>query len=945
MNDLHVAGGEKVLSVEQIAAHGKLELFIPSKRLFEFRSHATAIFDDYARASRDGVREVMDAKFNLIMQLPDRFARKQTGAIASESAPSPASAEQDAAGLHPQQRRLASRVKALIRAGDVPRARRVLTSLGVADSSNPEVQDRLRALHPVSDEQLPALPDGAPKISIPADRAFKRFLHRAPKSSAGGLSGWTYPMLTALVGEGNACPGLASLIEDIANGNVSNASQELLAAAKLLGLNKPNGGVRPLALGEVFHRLAATHAVRSNWAEISLFAGAFDLAFGRKGGAEIAIHAIRATLVESNKDAVLSIDITNAFNTRSRAHVLRSVFEEKSLSGVWRIFDATYKKSGKLLMKTDNGFVEISSSTGTRQGDVLGGLGFAVSLKKDIIVAKSAAPNATVVSYLDNVYCLAPPDDCLKFLNAFTNEAKQNGSIVDPAKSSLAYFHPELLPAAVTDELKKLNLPLVTDVLNVMGTDVHKDGSVDEKYVPASVAEHIEMLKTLQLDCYPVQHALLLARPSASTALVYTARTLPPVKLAPSAKLLEQATVGFLQSKLALNAQSPLAFDDMQKEQIQLSLSNGGLGMRSLSRISAPAYVASVANAAPFLLETKRSTTLVDQQAASAWQDIESRLLPEDVPRLVLLEEESHVAYYGQLDNRGLPLVSSLKMQKELNKGLKKAEKLVFSDVEDYDVARFDALKRPNASRFLTVVPTEPALILKDSEMRVAVCYRLGATQAFSSAKNLQCACGQLLAHDSFHGVGCNRHPHSKVIARHDAVKNALVKWIKKSGNVAAAEPREYSSSLERNIRPDFQCALGATSIVGDIVVMNPAAPSNIGKPDCMSATAARKVNKFKHFVGKGPGQSDKFVPCVFETFGGFSKDSVALIDNIGKEVRGEGVESADITEGLISEVAVAIQRGNAATILNCIQEALMVAADAGSEVPATEVSIESIEL
>jgi hypothetical protein len=66
-------------------------------------------------------------------------------------------------------------------------------------------------------------------------------------------------------------------------------------------------------------------------------------------------------------------------------------------------------------------------------------------------------------------------------------------------------------------EFKQLNAPILTTVVNVMGTDIHVEGSVHLKYVPDSVASYIEMLKTLQLDCYPVQHALLLARASVCT--------------------------------------------------------------------------------------------------------------------------------------------------------------------------------------------------------------------------------------------------------------------------------------------------------------------------------------------------------------------------------------------------------------------------------------------
>jgi hypothetical protein len=131
---------------------------------------------------------------------------------------------------------------------------------------------------------------------------------------------------------------------------------------------------------------------------------------------------------------------------------------------------------------------------------------------------------------------------------------------------------------------------------------------------------------------------------------------------------------------------------------------------------------------------------------------------------------------------------------------------------------------------------------------------------------------------------------------------------------------------LDKKIRPDFDCSLGATKIVGDIVVMNPAAPTYTLEAMPMKKAAKDKVKKFAAaFVGKEPGLADKFVPAIFETFGGFSKDSVALIEQIGKATRGEGIDPQDVVDGLTNEIAIAIQRGNAACILNCLQEALQV--------------------
>ncbi len=92
-----------------------------------------------------------------------------------------------------------------------------------------------------------------------------------------------------------------------------------------------------------------------------------------------------------------------------------------------------------------------------------------------------------------------------------------------------------------------------------------------------------------------------------------------------------------------------------------------------------------------------------------------------------------------------------------------------------------------------------------------------------------------------------------------------------------------------------------------------------------MKNAAQGKVKKFAAFVGKAPGLADKFVPAIFETFGGFSTDAVAFIAQTGKAARGDVIEPQYFVDGLTNEIAVAIQRGNAACVLNCLQEALQV--------------------
>jgi hypothetical protein len=88
----------------------------------------------------------------------------------------------------------------------------------------------------------------------------------------------------------------------------------------------------------------------------------------------------------------------------------------------------------------------------------------------------------------------------------------------------------------------------------------------------------------------------------------------------------------------------------------------------------------------------------------------------------------------------------------------------------------------------------------------------------------------------------------------------------------AAADDRTYSTVFSSR-----HCSQLAT--VKLVVVLS------CGKQPLIMSTINPDA-KFKGFVGKEAGLADKFAPAIFETLGGFSKDSVAFIALIGKDPR-----------------------------------------------------------
>ena len=123
-----------------------------------------------------------------------------------------------------------------------------------------------------------------------------------------------------------AVTGLLNLLLD---GRCPATVAPVLFGGNLIGLDKKDGGIRPIAIGYVWRRLAAKCA---NSYAITRLASRFSptqLGVGVKGGCEAAVHASRR-FVEGMVDGsvFVKLDFRNAFNCLRRDALLESVFRE-----------------------------------------------------------------------------------------------------------------------------------------------------------------------------------------------------------------------------------------------------------------------------------------------------------------------------------------------------------------------------------------------------------------------------------------------------------------------------------------------------------------------------------------------------------------------------------------------------------------------------------------
>ena len=122
----------------------------------------------------------------------------------------------------------------------------------------------LKNLHPQGPSSLPSCPADAPKV-ITVDKDLIRDIisREMANGAAPGRSGWTGDLLKAIIPDAECLEGIVTLTALIINGEIGGEAKDHLLTSILVGISKPNGGVRPIAVGEVFYKLAALYALKA----------------------------------------------------------------------------------------------------------------------------------------------------------------------------------------------------------------------------------------------------------------------------------------------------------------------------------------------------------------------------------------------------------------------------------------------------------------------------------------------------------------------------------------------------------------------------------------------------------------------------------------------------------------------------------------------------------
>ena len=782
-----------------------------------------------------------------------------------------------------------TRLSAKLSDGDVKGALRLLTSSDTAALPSDENIACLKLKHPdaPADLNLPPSPDQ--EVELPAqvsEADITAAIGGFNAGSSAGLDGLRPAHLKDLISKsaGEAGARLATALTALANvaisGELPAVARPAFFGATLTALRKSDGGLRPIAVGCVYRRLATKVALKSLSSDIGEQLRPAQLGYGTSGGCEAAVHSSRQFIENMSEEQVfVKIDMKNAFNTIRRDTFLQAVRER--VPGLYRLLWQAYSRPTPLYFGT----VRIQSATGLQQGDPCGPAVFSLGIDAAVREVQSAFN----MWYLDDGSIGGSVDTICRDLHQLIPALSAKGLLVNPAKceiflSSASTEHQKL---TIVERLHKL-IPGAAVVGNsearMLGAPL-ADTAAEQ--VMAEKKEDLErMVDRLQhIDAhsafYLLRNCLWIPK------LQYILRAAPvyrrPDLFRPLDETLRAATCSI----------TNVSFSYDSWAQAVLPTRYGGLGLRRIEDLALPSYVASLHHCMQLVVT----------------------MLPGALHAGLFAEREMTLTDWKRAaESSELPAGDAARSQRAWDSVLADKQRSgLLSSANQRDQARLLAAGMAESGAWLHALPsTSLGTLLDPPTLRVAVALRVGA----NVCQPHRCRCGSPADSLGHHALTCRlsagRHP------RHTALNDVIRRALHTAGVPSILEPAGIDRGDGK--RPDgmtiFPFTEGRKSLVWDATCVNTYAASHLPVTAVAAGAAARDAEELKKRKYSGLAGRFQVQPVAFETSGACGPATSRFVRQLGARLVGATGDARE-QSWLHQRLALAVVRGNAASVLH----------------------------
>ena len=545
-----------------------------------------------------------------------------------------------------------------------------------------------------------------------------------------------------------------------------------LAGAPLIPLIKRDGGVRPIAVGELLRRLVSRafctlpemkERIQKCFLEVN------QLGVGVRGGAEAAVQCVKLRLRLAGKAermVVLKLDFENAYNSVSREVIFEELQAGFPELVPWFVF--CYGQESRLMCQ--GRVLPFGGAQGVQQGDPLGPFLFSIAMRRCCKRLLTDLPSSLSVWYLDDGTVVGPEKDVVQAWNIVQEEAKRVDLKVNVKKCEVWS----------NDGSKFSRLPegvirCGAEGFDLLGCPVGTPAFCNEA-VMRRVEKIADALQRLEHINDPQVEYLLIRSCLGIPKLAFALRASPPGFIRQGARCFDGLIANAFAERFGLD------LTDRQWRQVGLPVRFGGLGIMKAEELLEPCFLGSLIAAQPAVAGVLgvRVAIRAFEGAAEAFDEFRRKLegvagVPKSLEDLevTFAQEARKGPFYAQ---RTLTAFVHERSQTALrDTGLSARETL-----------RVRAVCRLNCANWLNALPLE-ALGMKFApwEFQIALKWWLGvplfpkgARCTLVSEAGVQCSAD--LDEWGDHAVKCATGPTR--IARHDGVNLAWFHILHSAG-------------------------------------------------------------------------------------------------------------------------------------------------------------------
>jgi hypothetical protein len=864
--------------------------------------------------------------------------------------------------------RVIQRVEHFFGRGHAVRALRCLTSTrGKANLDLAAERSALQALHPPCPHMIPTCPADAPQAVVDLGWMAVEMSY-SDTGAVPGPSGFGSNFLEVLASDPACVTAMAFLIQQIVNDNLPATVRTLLTTCILVSLEKDTGGRRPVAIGDMFYRMAARFALTLVLKPAQKAMEPYQFGVGERDGCTQIVQSLQYLLTQPPVPAelpprarhqfafslprapveppdptprplaCLSIDIANAFNSIDRSALLAAVYTNPDLARCWRTVAFGYGQPSLLLMRCGDSVPDtdafIESRNGVRQGDPLAALLFSLAMHP-VYAAIARQLHAGCYAFMDDAHGVGWLEECLQMWERLPSLLAPLGLHLNQAKCELTCFHLDTLQhhadRVALETLRAAGVKINHRSLHVLGSVVGVDDAcVAQELHDAGRFRADQLVAFRRLPLLHKQTAMIALRHLTGTVLTHQLRAMTPSATEHYAAAYDAQVLQAAHRIVGIRALDGARYD----EQLRWPLRIGGFGLTSANCIAPAAYLAGCEGTlrlSPVFASVWQGQSPLDpacgmyraiEDSLSRVATMEAAFLPLCDPILLSAASASvlpsrastFVDHFlaqplGSIQSAVTHRISSLSHIARVTAAGKDRARGV------QEIARLQALTAAESSLWLRTLPTTKSLTMTDTKWQWSAHLRLGVPVPVYGGAATSCSHTTASNEDGWHALCCTERSGAAITERHNAVLRVIAHHSRLLHVHPRLEPAHLAAQDDR--RPDIQVDLPDLTLLGDVTISHPVAKTwrkQTAARGVESVGDDRETEKNDSYTQMAAALDMDFSAIVLYTYGGFHRSALSFLGRLGGALD-PATCLMSLTEwkrSVKEHIAIAVQRGTA---------------------------------